>query len=59
MNWLLLLNSLVYSVVGLVVFCLGFFIIDRFTPYDLWNELVKEKMSRWPLSWGRSRLGFA
>ena len=25
------------------MFCLGFFVIDRFTPYDLWNELVKEK----------------
>ncbi len=43
MNWLLLFNSLIYSVLGLVVFCLGFFLIDRFTPYDLWNELVKEK----------------
>ena len=43
MNWILLINSLIYSVLGLVVFCFGFFIIDRFTPYDLWNELVKEK----------------
>jgi uncharacterized membrane protein YjfL (UPF0719 family) len=39
----MLLNSLVYSVVGLVVFCLGFVIIDTFTPYNLWHELVKEK----------------
>lgn len=43
MNWLSLLNSLVYSVLGLVVFCVGFVIIDRLTPYDLWKELVKEK----------------
>ncbi len=43
MNFWLLINSLIYSVLGLVVFCLGFYIIDRFTPYDLWNELVKEK----------------
>jgi uncharacterized membrane protein YjfL (UPF0719 family) len=28
---------------GLAVFCIGFFLIDRFTPYDLWEELVKEK----------------
>jgi uncharacterized membrane protein YjfL (UPF0719 family) len=43
MNWILILNSLVYSVLGLVVFCLGFLIIDKLTPYNLWEELVKEK----------------
>ena len=43
MNWMLLVNSLVYSVVGLVVFCLGFVLIDKLTPYNLWHELVKEK----------------
>lgn len=43
MNWLLVLNSLVYSVLGLVVFSLWFLIIDKLTPYDLWRELVKEK----------------
>ncbi len=43
MNWLLLLNSLIYSVLGLVVFCVGFIIIDKLTPYNLWEQLVKEK----------------
>ena len=43
MNWLLLANSLLYSVVGLLVFCIGFVIIDVFTPYNLWEQLVKEK----------------
>ncbi len=43
MNLILLINSLIYSVLGLVVFCLGFVIIDKLTPYNLWEELVKEK----------------
>jgi putative membrane protein len=43
MNWILILNSLIYSVLGLVVFCLGFLVIDKLTPYNLWEELVKEK----------------
>jgi uncharacterized membrane protein YjfL (UPF0719 family) len=43
MNWLLILNSLIYSVLGLVVFSVWFLIIDKITPYDLWKELVKEK----------------
>ena len=43
MNWLLVLNSLIYAVLGFVVFCVGFFLIDKLTPYNLWEELVKEK----------------
>ena len=43
MNWLLVLNSLVYAVLGFVVFCLGIVLIDKLTPYNLWEELVKEK----------------
>ena len=43
MNWLSLLNSLVFSVLGVVVFYVTFVIVDRLTPYDLWKELVKEK----------------
>ena len=43
MNWTSLMNSLIYSVLGLAVFCLGFVIIDKLTPYNLWSELIKEK----------------
>jgi uncharacterized membrane protein YjfL (UPF0719 family) len=43
MNWILLANSVLYSILGLVIFCLGFVIIDKLTPYNLWQELVKEK----------------
>jgi putative membrane protein len=43
MNWTPLLNSLLYSVLGFVIFCLGFIIIDKLTPYNLWEQLVKEK----------------
>lgn len=43
MNWIPLINSVVYSVLGLVVFCLGFVIIDKLTPYNLWEELIKQK----------------
>ena len=43
MNWILLLNSLIYSFVGLLIFCTGFVLIDKLTPYNLWEQLVKEK----------------
>ena len=43
MNWTVLLNSLIYSVLGLAVFCVGFVVIDKLTPYNLWEQIVKEK----------------
>lgn len=43
MNWMLILTTILYSAVGLAVFCLSFVIIDKLTPYNLWEQLVKEK----------------
>lgn len=37
------LNSLVYSILGVVVFWVSFIIIDKLTPYDLWSEIVEKK----------------
>lgn len=39
----LLIASLVYSLLGVVIFWLSFIIIDRLTPYDLWKNLVEER----------------
>jgi len=36
-------NSLAYSILGVVVFWVSFLVIDKFTPYDLWNQLVEQK----------------
>ena len=38
-----LFNSLVYSILGVVVFWVSFIIVDKFTPYDLWGEIVEKK----------------
>jgi putative membrane protein len=38
-----MLASLVYSLLGVVLFWLSFVIIDRITPYDLWKNLVEER----------------
>ncbi len=38
-----LLNSVIYSLLGLFIFCACFWIIDRITPYNLWQELVEKK----------------
>jgi uncharacterized membrane protein YjfL (UPF0719 family) len=46
MEWLkpsAFFGSLLYALVGVVVFWLCFLIVDKLTPYDLWNEIVEKK----------------
>jgi uncharacterized membrane protein YjfL (UPF0719 family) len=35
--------SLLYSFLGIAIFCLTFIVIDKLTPYDLWKEIVEHK----------------
>ena len=38
-------GSIVYALIGVVVFWVCFIIVDKITPYDLWAEIV-EKQNR-------------
>ncbi len=38
-----LLSSLFYSFIGVFIFWVSFLIIDKFTPYHLWKEIIEEK----------------
>ncbi|GHU03054.1 hypothetical protein FACS1894158_00530 [Betaproteobacteria bacterium] len=42
-NLKLLLNSLLYSVLGVLVFWISFLILDKLTPQELWKEIVEQK----------------
>ena len=35
--------ALVFALIGIVVFVGAFLLIDKLTPYDLWQEIVEEK----------------
>jgi uncharacterized membrane protein YjfL (UPF0719 family) len=37
-----ILNALVYAALGILIFVAAFALIDRLTPYHLWNEIVHE-----------------
>ncbi len=46
MEWLrpgAFIGSIVFALIGVVVFWLSFVIIDKITPYDLWQELVEKR----------------
>ncbi|MEF7615086.1 DUF350 domain-containing protein [Aquincola sp. MAHUQ-54] len=36
-------GSLLYALIGVLVFWICFVIIDKLTPYDLWAEIVERK----------------
>lgn len=45
-EWLkpgVVLGSLVYALIGVIIFWLCFLIIDKLTPYDLWGEIVEKQ----------------
>jgi putative membrane protein len=45
-EWLkpgIVLGSILYAFIGVAVLWLSFVIIDKITPYKLWDELVEKK----------------
>jgi putative membrane protein len=37
------LGSIVFALIGVVIFWLCFIIIDKITPYNLWEEIVEKQ----------------
>ncbi|HEX6018038.1 MAG TPA: DUF350 domain-containing protein [Burkholderiaceae bacterium] len=45
-EWLrpgVILGSIIYAVIGVVVLWLSFVVIDKITPYKLWDEICEKK----------------
>jgi len=42
-HWINLLNAVVYAILGILIFVVSFFVVDKMTPYDLWKELIEGK----------------
>ncbi len=46
MEWLkpdVVLGSVLYAVMGVLIFWISFLIIDKITPYNLWLEIVEKQ----------------
>lgn len=42
MEWKYILASVVYSVIGISILSISFWIFDKVTPGTLWRELIEE-----------------
>ena len=46
MEWMrpaALLGSLVFALMGVLIFWLSFVVIDKLTPYKLWEEIIEKQ----------------
>jgi putative membrane protein len=37
------IGSIVFALIGVIIFWLCFIIIDKITPYNLWEEIVEKQ----------------
>jgi putative membrane protein len=50
-------NAILYAGIGILIFGLAFLIIDKFTPYNLWKEIVQEHNTALAILLGAMSLG--
>ena len=45
-DWLkpsIIIGSILYALIGVGIFGVCFVIVDKLTPYHLWNEIIEKK----------------
>jgi putative membrane protein len=51
------INSIVFSVLGVMIFWASFLMIDQLTPYHLWKELCEDRNTALAIVIGAMSLG--
>ena len=52
-----LINAIVFSVLGLVIFSLGFWVLEKLTPFSLWKEIIDEHNTALAIIFGAISIG--
>jgi uncharacterized membrane protein YjfL (UPF0719 family) len=58
-NWGPVVNSIVFSLIGILIYALGFIILDRLTPYHLWREINEKQNTALAILVGSMAIGLA
>ena len=46
LDWLkpaVIFGSVLYALIGVLIFWISFILVDKLTPYHLWDEIVEKK----------------
>ncbi|MBM3810414.1 MAG: DUF350 domain-containing protein [Acidimicrobiia bacterium] len=52
-----LINALVFSLMGIVIFVVAFKVIDKATPFQLWKEIIEEHNTALAILLGAMSIG--
>jgi putative membrane protein len=52
-------NAMIFAGLGLVIFVVAFVVIDKLTPYQLWNEIVQEHNTALAILVGAMAIGMS
>jgi len=58
-NSLPILSSILFSVIGLVIYIIGFIVLDKLTPYALWKEICEKQNMALAVLVGSGAIGLA
>lgn len=51
--------SIVFSIIGCVIYIVGFIVLDKLTPYQLWREICEKQNVALAILVGSSAIGLA
>jgi putative membrane protein len=46
LEWLkpaVIIGSVLYALIGVLIFWIAFILVDKLTPYHLWDEIIEKK----------------
>jgi len=50
-------SAILYAAIGIGIFIVAFFVIDKITPYHLWKEIVQEHNTALAILLGAMSIG--
>lgn len=54
-----IVSSILFAVIGLVIYIVGFIVLDRITPYALWKEICEKQNVALAILVGAGAIGLA
>lgn len=58
-NWGPVVNSIVFSLIGVLIYTVGFIVLDKVTPYHLWREINEKQNVALAILVGSIAIGLA
>ena len=59
MNWGPVVNSILFALIGVVMYVVGFVVLDKVTPYHLWREICEKQNVALSILVGSMAIGLA